>query len=164
MMNGIGQVYTYRKQNTVNHGYGYYDPTKVFTKFDENGKVNVDGTLCSICKQEESNTVYTAEAAAPLQAPFTRDQTLSENARRARSIGKIASRAVPREKATTAKATAPRAMSTYAPVVLAFILASPPKSGLAEDSTHACSSRGSRARSSRRPCPQQQPKADRPPP
>lgn len=53
-MNGIGEVYTYRKQEKVNKGYGFYDPSKVFTKPDVNGKVKVDGVLSSICKENEA--------------------------------------------------------------------------------------------------------------
>ena len=50
-MNGIGEVYTYRKQCKVNKGYGFYDTSKVFVFDDENGKVKVDGTFCSISRE-----------------------------------------------------------------------------------------------------------------
>lgn len=57
MLNGIGEVYTYRKQSKVNKGFGYFDPSKVFTKIDDNGKVKVDGNLSTICKKDEADTV-----------------------------------------------------------------------------------------------------------
>lgn len=50
-MNKIGEVYTYRKQENVNKGYGLIDPTKVFYKADENGKIIIDGVKCSITKE-----------------------------------------------------------------------------------------------------------------
>ena len=58
-MNGLGEVYTYRKQDKVNKGYGYYDPTKVYVFPDENGKVKVDGVLCSISKEPISQNKIT---------------------------------------------------------------------------------------------------------
>ena len=46
---GIGEVYTYHYKDvnpkTRNCGFGYYDPEKVKTKPDPNGKVLVDGVL-----------------------------------------------------------------------------------------------------------------------
>lgn len=50
---GIGEVYTTRIQKQNFCGLGVYDPTKVFTKPDENGKVYVDGVLSTICKADE---------------------------------------------------------------------------------------------------------------
>ena len=52
-MNGIGKVYTTRIQKPHFSGLGVYDPNKVFTKPDENGKVYVDDVLSSICKADE---------------------------------------------------------------------------------------------------------------
>lgn len=54
-MNGIGEVFTYRKQDTVNKGYGFYDPNKVFTIEDPNGKIKVDGKLSKIVKEKTNN-------------------------------------------------------------------------------------------------------------
>ncbi len=50
-MNGIGEVYTTRIQKPHFCGLGVYDPNKVFTKPDENGKVKVDGVLSKIVKE-----------------------------------------------------------------------------------------------------------------
>ena len=51
MLNGIGEVFTYRKQDTVNCGHGVYDPSKVFYAEDPDGKVIVDGSRSRIVKE-----------------------------------------------------------------------------------------------------------------
>ena len=51
MLNGIGEVFTYRKQDTVNCGHGVYDPSKVFYAEDPDGKVIVDGSRSKIVKE-----------------------------------------------------------------------------------------------------------------
>lgn len=51
MTNGIGHVYTYRKQEKVNIGNGVIDPTKVFYREDANGKIIIDGVRCSIVRE-----------------------------------------------------------------------------------------------------------------
>ena len=52
-MNGIGEVYTERKQYPHFSGLGVYDPNKVFYTDDENGKVKVDGVLSKIVRTAE---------------------------------------------------------------------------------------------------------------
>lgn len=57
-MNRLGNVYTYRKQEPVNKGYGLIDPSKVFYKEDPNGKIIIDGVRCSITNEYvEPNTI-----------------------------------------------------------------------------------------------------------
>lgn len=56
MANGIGEVFTYRKQG-LNAGYGVYDPNKVFFVEDPNGKVKVDGNLCKIVREKPDDTI-----------------------------------------------------------------------------------------------------------
>lgn len=53
MNKGYGKVYTTRIQKPHFSGLGVYDPNKVFTKADENGKVFVDDVLSCICKAYE---------------------------------------------------------------------------------------------------------------
>lgn len=54
----LGEVFTYRKQEPVNKGFGYFDPEKVFFREDENGKVIIDGKRCLIVKsKDEANVV-----------------------------------------------------------------------------------------------------------
>lgn len=50
-MIGIGEVFTTRIQKPHFCGLGVYDPNKVFTDYDENGKVKVDGVLSKIVKE-----------------------------------------------------------------------------------------------------------------
>lgn len=45
---GIGEVYTSKPSNTKNIGFGLYDVAKVGFIADPNGKVYVDGVLCSV--------------------------------------------------------------------------------------------------------------------
>ena len=52
-MNGIGEVYTERRQYPHFSGLGVYDPNKVFYTDDENGKVKVDGVLSKIVRTAE---------------------------------------------------------------------------------------------------------------
>lgn len=57
---GLGKVFTYRKTDTINVGHGVYDPNKVFTAEDENGKIYVDDVRSKIVfdkSEEPGNTV-----------------------------------------------------------------------------------------------------------
>lgn len=56
---GIGEVYTERIQKPHFSGLGVYDPTKVFYKEDENGKVKIDGKLSTIVTNAEEATPIT---------------------------------------------------------------------------------------------------------
>lgn len=56
-MNGIGEVFTYRKQG-LNVGNGVIDPSKVFYVEDPNGKIIVDGVRSTITREHtDPNTV-----------------------------------------------------------------------------------------------------------
>lgn len=58
-MNGIGEVYTERKQYPHFSGLGVYDPNKVFYKEDENGKVKVDDKLSTVVSNADDATPVT---------------------------------------------------------------------------------------------------------
>lgn len=61
MSNGIGKVYTTRIQKSHFSGLGVYDPNKVFTRNNTNGKVFVNDILSSICKKDEAITIETVD-------------------------------------------------------------------------------------------------------
>lgn len=51
-MNRLGEVYTFRKQEKVNKGFGVIDPNKVFYVEDQNGKIIIDGKRCKIVTEK----------------------------------------------------------------------------------------------------------------